>query len=287
MVLRFRRAWVCDVEMIFKRKGLLFMKNGRSSSRDQIDISRRLYVAAFFIFIIYMFVDFVDYFHPIYRLVCLLSLCGVLYSAGCIQYKREKIAPQKIMVPLFWIMFALYVHLLAVFTVLDPLLGRGYGAVYHNIENITRSVYDANYLNLTPFDSIINVYFANILRFGANSLDYALNFIGNVFAYMPMSFFLPMLFEKAKKWWVYTLSLLVTVAAVEAIQYVQMAGSCDVDDIILSVGGAVAVFFVTKIPKIKQLLNRFSFGLFSHEPYTDCDEKADSGENKSAVCGEK
>ena len=263
------------------------MENGKPHIHSYGDTYHRLYVAAFFIFIIYMLVDFVDYFLPIYRLVCLVSMCALLYSAGCIHYKKDKSDPQKMLFPIFWVMFGLYVHLLAVFTILDPLLGRGNGAVYHSVENITREFFNANYLNLIPFNSIINVYFANIFSFGANSLDYAMNFFGNLFAYMPMAFFVPMFFRRTHKWWAFTSVIVVAVGAVELIQYIQMAGSCDIDDIILNAGGALIAYFITKIPKITHLLDRFSFGLFSGlpSPYTPDDGDEHTPSDGTSVIG--
>lgn len=82
------------------------------------------------------------------------------------------------------------------------------------------------------------------------------NLLGNVFLFMPMGFFLPCLFAAMRKWWKFLLLMVALLCAVEAMQLILCCGSCDVDDVLLNLSGALAVYFLLRLPRVRRLLGR-------------------------------
>ncbi len=82
------------------------------------------------------------------------------------------------------------------------------------------------------------------------------NLIGNMLLFMPMAVFLPCLFGPMRKFWVFALTMVALLVAVEALQLLLRCGSCDVDDILLNLVGTITVYGILKIPAVNRLLER-------------------------------
>lgn len=105
-------------------------------------------------------------------------------------------------------------------------------------------------LNRVPFLTIRNYLRAYAL--GNISLKWVLiNLAGNLAAFAPMGFFLPALYPKQRNFFIYVPTVTVMVALVEVLQYLTRTGSCDVDDLILNVAGAFAVWLVCLLPPFR------------------------------------
>ena len=105
-------------------------------------------------------------------------------------------------------------------------------------------------LNRVPFLTIRNYLRAYAL--GNISLKWVLiNLAGNLAAFAPMGFFLPALYPKQRKFFVYVPTVTVMVALVEVLQYLTRTVSCDVDDLILNAAGAFAVWLVCLLPPFR------------------------------------
>ncbi len=110
-------------------------------------------------------------------------------------------------------------------------------------------------VNLTPFLTI-----RNYLRAYSNG-NFPLrllliNVIGNAFAFAPMGIFFPALFRKMRNFFWFSLTMLVCICAVEWIQFQTGTGSCDIDDLILNLSGAVVVWIFVQLPPIRRKLYR-------------------------------
>ncbi len=82
------------------------------------------------------------------------------------------------------------------------------------------------------------------------------NLIGNVILFMPMSLFLPILFPAMRRflpWLGVTICILLLV---EALQFALCCGSCDVDDVLLNLIGALPVYGFFHLPLIQRFLIR-------------------------------
>ena len=77
-----------------------------------------------------------------------------------------------------------------------------------------------------------------------------LNLLGNLFLMVPLAVILPACFPLFKRWYCFAGAVLLLSVSVEALQYLFMRGSCDVDDLFLNFFGAFAVMLLLKIPRL-------------------------------------
>lgn len=127
-----------------------------------------------------------------------------------------------------WIMFLYYLWVLANLLFFD--LGFGRHAALSGI-------------NLKPFYTIRNYLTAYELGNITKELV-VINLIGNLAAFAPMAIFLPALFRVEHNFLVFFLTIFLMVATVEGVQYFTGTGSCDVDDLILNVVGAMVIWVI-------------------------------------------
>ena len=116
-----------------------------------------------------------------------------------------------------------------------------------------------NNLNLRPFRTISNYLdvltrrdyylekwgFASIYAYQARHA--AINLAGNVVMFVPLGFLLPKVSARQRKLWRTMLTTALLVMLVEMVQLFSLRGSCDVDDVILNVLGAVIGYGIYKI----------------------------------------
>ncbi|MBS5704230.1 MAG: VanZ family protein [Butyricicoccus pullicaecorum] len=127
-----------------------------------------------------------------------------------------------------WLLFAYYVWVLANMLFFDAAFGRGMGG---------------GGVNLEPLHTIRS--YLLVYERGNYPLDIIfINLAGNLAAFAPMAVFLPALFRSQRNILVFFVTIVLLVAAVEAVQLVTGTGSCDVDDLILNTAGAMAVWIV-------------------------------------------
>ncbi len=125
-----------------------------------------------------------------------------------------------------WVLFILYLCLLAYFMFFSESFGR------------TDTDRDYAY-NLILFKEISRYFkYYNVLGFPL----FMINIVGNIVAFAPFGFFLPVISRKNKKWYNtvtfgFTFSLIL-----ETIQLISKVGSFDVDDLFLNTLGAAFGF---------------------------------------------
>ena len=191
----------------------------------------------------------------VYRAVLLLLICALFYC-GTYLY-AERTGNKQSLCRLMLLFFALYLYLLVNLTLLDRSLGRG-----THTANVTsrekRAYYLERFVNFVPFQSIWEVYIQGFLHGYVNSYYMLLNLLGNLSALTPFAFFLPYFFKAQRKWYVFLPTMLVTVSLIEAMQFLFMVGSCDVDDLILNVGGAFLMFWLLRIPPIQRTAQKLT-----------------------------
>lgn len=74
-----------------------------------------------------------------------------------------------------------------------------------------------------------------------------INLVGNVVLFIPFGAFLPACFRGLKKFWSAMLTALGALIVVEIGQLLSLRGSCDVDDLILNMAGALLGFVCWKL----------------------------------------
>lgn len=120
-----------------------------------------------------------------------------------------------------WVLFAFYLAGLVYFMFFSESLGR------------TDAPEGYRY-NLVPFREIRRcIYYWDVL----GPLNAGMNLLGNVAAFLPFGFILPMLRISNRKWYVIVLLSFLCSFCIETLQLISMRGSFDVDDLMLNTLG--------------------------------------------------
>lgn len=98
-------------------------------------------------------------------------------------------------------------------------------------------------MNLVPFYTIKS-YLLAYERGNIAAGHVVLNLFGNIAAFAPMAIFLPAIFKSQHNILIFFLTIFLVVSAIEGVQYATHTGSCDIDDLILNVCGAMAVWII-------------------------------------------
>lgn len=196
--------------------------------------------------------------HPVVRLMILALICLSSYFAGrLISLTVEEKYGSRIMRYTFVFFFILYILLIINFMLFDSFYGRANTVRFLNWNKETFSFYIKESLNLIPFKTVF--IFVKGFFDGSIRKDVALvNLLGNLFAFVPLAFFLPLLFKKLKSFKRFIITVMLIVAAVEFIQLLMLTGSFDVDDFILNVGGAALGYKLFHLPTANRLINKIT-----------------------------
>ena len=97
-------------------------------------------------------------------------------------------------------------------------------------------------MNLEPFHTI--KLFWNVLDREEYRKLAIINLGGNIGMFIPLGFFLPLLWKGLRKWWKTWLAVLGIMLMVELAQLFTLRGSFDVDDLILNLLGAAMGYIV-------------------------------------------
>jgi len=135
------------------------------------------------------------------------------------------------------IMFVLYLSYLIYLTFFDHTYGRN---VFHRR------------INLIPFKTIIK-----FLTSSYNWNVILINIAGNIAAFVPMGFLLPIAFSRLKDFSKVLAAVLLSTLSIEIFQYILAAGTSDIDDVILNVlGGVIGYFMLKGAAKLAALISR-------------------------------
>lgn len=171
---------------------------------------------------------------------------GAIYLSNTLD-KNKKI-PFKINL---FICFLLYILLLSTLTLFDDYFRRGNLSFNLNKEMI-KSYFNTSF-NIIPFKTI-KMYITKYTSGYFRAKIFYYNIIGNIVALMPFSFFLPLIFKKQNKFKIFLLTMIIVVLLIEGLQFVTLSGSCDIDDLILNVMGAIIIYLILSIKSIKHFI---------------------------------
>lgn len=144
----------------------------------------------------------------------------------------------KILKLFIWLLFILYLFIL-----INVIVLKGINPLKITIPNIHRSFIEKiSAINFIPFKTIL--YYLG----GNEPLTTCVkNILGNIFAFSPLGFLLPILFKKCKKIkHIFFVSFILSLS-IEITQVQFYLGSCDIDDIILNVSGAILGFAIYQV----------------------------------------
>ncbi len=214
-------------------------------------VSIIFYIISILFILVYVMVEMTKNIHlsEFGRLFLLCGSCLFLYLGGRMlsKYKKEN----KFMKINLWIFFGLYLILFITLTLFDQFWGRN-GLTIANWSKEMFDIYIRNSFNIIPFKTIIEYIgaFDSLL----DTRAVMLNLLGNIVACMPFAFFLPLLFKKQNNIKIFTITIFVIVLAIELLQFATLSGSCDIDDIILNVSGALIMYGILRIKSVNNLM---------------------------------
>ncbi len=139
-----------------------------------------------------------------------------------------------------WVLFLAYLALLVYFLFFAESFGRDWGQREYAY-------------NLEPFKEIKRFYYYKD-QLGMNA--FLLNVIGNVVAFGPFGFFLPVVSRRSKKWWNTVFFSFSFSLCIEITQLVFRVGSFDVDDITLNTLGGALGYLLYRIVQYLRIRRR-------------------------------
>lgn len=186
------------------------------------------------------------------RFFILIALCVIIYitSIKIVKYGYDK----KILKINLIIYFLVYIIMIFNLTLFDELYGRqGLTAVNWNIKLLKE--YFNNSLNFIPFHTIklyINGYNNGIVSYHT----FFENIFGNLLAFMPFAFFIPLIFKKINNYRKFILIMIIIILQIELLQFITMSGACDIDDAILNLFGVSIAYMIFREKHIYRFLNK-------------------------------
>ena len=175
----------------------------------------------YIISVIAFFIISISVSNPVISLLLLIIFTLSLYIGSFYLQKDNNHMVKKIMKITFLIMFIVY----SIFTV--SLLFSNH---YFGREDIKTGI------NLIPFKTIF-LFLNSANEHTLPTSAIITNLLGNLIAFTPLSFYLPLFFEKNRKFWFHILVVTIIIAIIEILQLILKCGSCDIDDIILNMLG--------------------------------------------------
>lgn len=189
---------------------------------------------------------------PVGRILILVISCIFMYIGAIILsvvLDKHKKLPFKINIAIW---FILYLILLSTLTLFDDYVNRG----SITIVSWNKEMID-NYLNtsfnIIPFKTIY-MYISKYIGGYFSTKIFLYNIVGNIVALMPFAFFLPLIFKRQNKFKTFTITMIIVVILIEGLQFFTLSGSCDIDDLILNVGGACILYLMLSLKSIKSFL---------------------------------
>lgn len=188
-------------------------------------------------------------------LLC-LGCAGVYFGSLSMSKTVSKKGSRRLMTITFSFFFGVYILFILSLTLFDRLQGRDPGSlIWRDTESFI--LYLNTSCNFIPFRSIIR-YFTDFFAGKIGAAEFATNFFGNIVAFMPFAFFSPLFFSSLRGRKKFLLSMVINVAVIELLQMAFFLGECDIDDLILNVGGAWALFEILQYPKIQAVIKRIT-----------------------------
>lgn len=127
-----------------------------------------------------------------------------------------------------------------------------------DFSGLTYGEYISSSINLIPFETITN--YAKCVRDSSEILSFAfINLSGNIIMFIPLGFFMPMIWKKQRKFSKFIVTVCIIIIAVETIQLLAMLGSCDIDDLLFNIIGATIGFGIWKLKPVLKLLYKYGF----------------------------
>lgn len=155
------------------------------------------------------------------------------------------------------LLFVFYIMILVDFTLIDDKFGRDIFKVF-SWESSAYSDYLKSRTNFIPF-ATVRLFINGYINSHLGLWDTVINLAGNFLIFMPLPFFLRIFRKKRLTAARMLAAVVLTVVSVEALQFIFLTGSCDIDDLILNTSGAMLSYYLITRKRVGLGLNRLTF----------------------------
>ena len=187
------------------------------------------------------------------KLILLFMVCVLIYISGILLIKKLRYNKKILKVNLI-IYFLIYTMTIFSLTLFDEIYGRQ-GFVIIEWDKDLLDMYLNQSFNIIPFNTI-KLFAEGYIKGIVSFKNFSINIIGNFFAFMPYSVFLPLILKKINKYYKFLIIMIIIIVLIEILQFVTMSGSCDIDDLILNLLGSSIAYFVVKIKCINKFIQK-------------------------------
>jgi glycopeptide antibiotics resistance protein len=126
---------------------------------------------------------------------------------------------------------------------------------FRAISTISITQYVRGNTNFIPFKTI-GEYIRFSIDGSINKSIIVENLLGNILLFSPMGILIPCIFQSLRKFKKFLFVMVIILGSVEIGQLIARSGSCDIDDIILNLTGAILVYGLWNLNLIQKILRR-------------------------------
>ena len=151
------------------------------------------------------------------------------------------------------LIFVIYLLLILYFTLFDYAFGRNIFNIFNwSVTNFRE--YAESSLNLVPFGTI-KLMINGLISENITTKYFIINILGNFFILSPLGYFLPKLYNNINKFWKFVFIIAGISLLIEILQLIFLTGSCDIDDFIFNLGGAMIGYALVCIPFVRKIVH--------------------------------
>ena len=187
------------------------------------------------------------------RFILLIVICIIMYITSLKLVKKYGYDKSLLKINLI-IYFLVYIIMIFNLTLFDELYGRqGLTVIDWNMETLKK--YFNESFNIVPFHTIklfINGYNNDVV---SKHVFYE-NIYGNILAFIPFAFFIPLIFKKINKYYKFLMIMIIIILQIEFLQFITMSGACDIDDVILNLVGSSIAYLIFSIKGVNRLMRK-------------------------------
>lgn len=188
----------------------------------------------------------------------ILSFIIVVWIIGCVyiyDYQKNKMMSSQTSRRLWKCLFIFFILQLSYLLFFDPEFSRDRVLLFQNDYLSGLREQWNNHTSLVPFHTIRSMWYVH--NFDGYIGQFAtLNIIGNIIAFMPAAFFLPLMRLKFRSFFRFAFFLAFIIISVELLQFFTLTGSMDIDDFILNFGGVMTLYILLYATPLRRPLYR-------------------------------
>lgn len=126
---------------------------------------------------------------------------------------------------------------------------------FRAISTMSVTEYARRNTNFIPFKTI-GQYIQSSVNGSINKSIITENLLGNILAFAPMGILLPYIFQSLRNFKKFIFVMIIILISVEIGQLITRTGSCDIDDVILNLSGAILFFWLWSLNLTQKILGK-------------------------------